>query len=305
MLPYKIGDIIIFKAEDDWLSKAIALLSDSDVSHAAMVYSEDSIVEVGAYGIGVNKTEIADGDAVYVMRMQGEPDSAPLIQSADHYLSTGVRYDFSGLILLAGLLVYKKLPNASGVLSVSQRILSAAVSKLDQYINQLGKKSGAPAMVCSQLVYQIYKDCGKKYQILIENGTFSCKNGIDGDTDGITLANLDLKYSSDLTTPFFNTNTDGEPEDEEALARELYEVLSEVKNAPSFEFIMDQENVLSNNLLRNTVQHARHFLSRLEHFLKKAHIKTSPEALFVTPADLAYHGVNLNQIGTLDIERIL
>lgn len=304
MLQHQKGDIIVFKAEDDWLSKAIAALTDSDVSHAAMVYSKNSIVEVGAGGIGVNKTNIKKGDTVYVMRMKGNPDSKPLIACADRYLSSGVHYDFEGLILLAGLLFYKKIPYSSRIFSVSQRILTSAAWKLDGYINQLKKQKNVPAMVCSQLVYQIYKDCGEKYRILIDNGTFSPKNSIDSESDGITLASLVINNSAALDTPLFDSSADTKPADDYALAKELYEALTEVKTDPDFEHMTDTGAIYSNPVLNNLMYHANHFLSKLNTFLKKAHMPVSPASLFVTPADLAHHAVNLNKEGTLYLERV-
>ena len=68
MQPFQKGDIIIFKAEDNWLSKAIAKLTDSDVCHASMAYSEHSIVEVGSKGIVISNIDFTNGDDAYILR---------------------------------------------------------------------------------------------------------------------------------------------------------------------------------------------------------------------------------------------
>lgn len=36
----KCGDILVFKAGNNWLSKTIAWLTDSDVSHAALMLDD-------------------------------------------------------------------------------------------------------------------------------------------------------------------------------------------------------------------------------------------------------------------------
>lgn len=44
------GDILVFEAGDNWLSKCIAKLTDSNVSHAAMCYQDGTIVRWAAAG---------------------------------------------------------------------------------------------------------------------------------------------------------------------------------------------------------------------------------------------------------------
>ena len=46
MSKVKPGDIIIFDGGDNWVSKSICWLTNSTVSHAAMVYKEQKIVEM-------------------------------------------------------------------------------------------------------------------------------------------------------------------------------------------------------------------------------------------------------------------
>ena len=51
MITMKPGDVIIFEAGDSWLSKCIAKLTNSTVSHAAIRYSGDKMIEMGRNGI--------------------------------------------------------------------------------------------------------------------------------------------------------------------------------------------------------------------------------------------------------------
>ncbi|MDE6203613.1 MAG: hypothetical protein K2G19_09090, partial [Lachnospiraceae bacterium] len=106
----KKGDMILFFAGDTWLSKSISYLTNSEVTHAAMVYSDDAIIEILADGVQVNKiadwNNVGKGKKAYVMRHKPELDYAPLKRSADAYLNADVSYDFPGLYLLGALLIY-------------------------------------------------------------------------------------------------------------------------------------------------------------------------------------------------------
>lgn len=304
---FKKGDIIIFKAEeDDWLSQAIGYLTNSDASHAAMVYSDDSIIEVGAPGICVNKTAISDGDTVYVMRLVSEPDSAPLIRSADAYLKSGVGYDFAGLFILAGLLVDRKIIPTPKLLSISNKILYAASLGLDDLIHHISKHPTDKVMVCSQLIYQIFYDCGGEYRIQIENGTFVNDMLTDTLPQSIRLADyIDIDTESEQTCFEQQAKQDSiyPHQDPEYLMKQLYQALSEP--AENQDFIPIENNIKSSNTLSNTIHLASDFLSNVKRLLAVIDSDMTPASLFITPADLVYHAVNLKKVGTLHLERVL
>lgn len=320
MLPFEKGDVIIFKAEDEWLSKAIAWLTDSDVSHAAMVYSDTSIVEAGAGGIVISNTRIAAGDAAYVMRLTGAPDSAPLIRSADNYLNARVRYDFPELFLLAGLLLYKKLPLSSRLLPICGRIFAVVAYELDEFIKHRSKHPDVPAMVCSQLVYQIFYDCGGEYRIKIENGTFACDKVVNA---GNTMRLIDLleDYSANAEDASDSLSAPDSSYGKEALARELYEALTAAEDSAgdaavnaspedtspedtSHEGSPADASALPPAVLSHTLKYAELFLSKLKDMLADTGSSLAPESMFITPADLVYHAVNLNQEGVIALNRI-
>jgi len=101
----KPGDIIIFKAGDTWISKTIAWLTESDVSHAAIVLEDGRIAEMGPGGLFVNKIEVLEGDDEMLLRLVPEKDSAPLMKAAQVYIDSEVRYDFPALAFIGGLIV--------------------------------------------------------------------------------------------------------------------------------------------------------------------------------------------------------
>lgn len=304
------GDIIVFKAEDDWLSKVIAKLTQSDVSHAAMAYSEDSIVEVGASGIGVHKVEITDGDNVYVMRLVSEPDPAPLIASADAYLDAKVRYDFPGLFLLAGAIIYCHIAPTTDVLHISNKILTTCTFMLDEFIQHALLHHTDQAMVCSELVYRIFYDCGGEYQIQIVDGCIWKNQGtenMDGFirlSDYLSTENLTTKDCTNDSALSKEDYTSSFPtqEETESLAEKLYSALCQAEiQLPNKQDINKESAALT---LSPTISIAEKFISKLKYFLELVKCDLPVEAMFITPGDLVYHAQNLKNLGTLDLKRI-
>lgn len=295
----KRGDIVVFKASGDWLSKAIAWFTQTDVSHAAMVYSADSIIEVGAHGIGVHKMAILDGDSVYVMRLKSNLSATPLIQSADAYLQAKVRYDFPALLILAGLLIYRRIVPSLPLMKLVNLILSAACATLDKALNRILHQSDGPFMICSQLVYQIYYDCGENYRIQIENGAVFNSQLTAGPADSICLVDL-AKVGKRTPADMFMASSDEVSVSNQDM-KEFYELLcaSEQKNDKAAPDIIIA-SVEMDKTLALTVK----FLDLLERLLESAHYDIPLEALFVTPGDLVYHAVNLENEGTINLQRV-
>lgn len=304
------GDIIVFKAENDWLSKVIAKLTQSDVSHAAMAYSEDSIVEVGAPGIGVHKVEITDGDNVYVMRLVSEPNPAPLIASADAYLDAKVRYDFPKLFLLAGTIIYCHIAPTTDVLHISNKILTTCMFMLDEMIQHALLHHTDQAMVCSELVYRIFYDCGGEYQIQIENGCI-WNNQLTENMDGLirlsdylSIENITADYCTDDTALSKEDYTSSFPtqEETEGLAEKLYSALCQGEIQLPNKLDISKESVALK--LSPTISIAEKFISKLKYFLELVKSDLPVEAMFITPGDLVYHAQNLKNLGTLDLKRM-
>lgn len=104
------GDILIFEAGDNWLSKCIAKLTDSNVSHAAMCYQDGTMVEMGSRGMVCSTCKQAEkGDSAYLLRLDPEQDAAPLLAAAKLYLDETVYYDYPDLVFFAGLIIYRAI----------------------------------------------------------------------------------------------------------------------------------------------------------------------------------------------------
>lgn len=288
----KIGDILIFEAENDWISKSIAILTNSDVSHAALVHDNMTLAEMGLSGIQSNKFHIDEaGRKVYQLRLNPQKDPTPIARAAEAYINAKVPYDKPSLYILAGLLIYRRIrrPTARWR-KVTDLIINAACLTLDKLINKHVHGPDTKVMVCSQLVYQCYWDCGKDYKIEINGGLLQ-----DTASNGIRLADIvennDFDhFSNSLETSEMNLdniNSDN-------LAKELYEALSDDNN--------DDELLVENDLI-GTAHKAQQFMDLLEKLMNRLSIKMPLDALFVTPADLLRKADNLTQISTFKMER--
>ncbi len=304
------GDLILFFAGETWLSKSIAYLTNAEVTHAAMVYSEDSIIEILADGPQVNPISLQDneqeGHKAYLVRHVPELDFAPLKRSADEYLQSDAFYDFPGLFLLGGLLIYHKIIPSPQTLKCTELILEAGILMLDRFIHQkLLHHTGKP-MVCSQFIYQLYYDCGGDYRIPIVDGCFSPKEENDTCCNGeICLADLlyeDTAAENEEPLSLFSVKEEemNSPSFTEDLAEKLYLALSQTDQAVSdLNFLSakphDTGRVLSL---------ARQFLDKVRKLQQKLGLDLPLDAMFVTVADLAYHAPSLKKVDDVYIKRL-
>ncbi|MCL2566903.1 MAG: hypothetical protein FWE18_02250 [Alphaproteobacteria bacterium] len=282
----RVGDVAVFEAEDDWISKSIALVTNSDVSHAALVYKEMTFAEMGLSGIQSNPFVVDEkaGRKVYFLRMTPEKNVAPIVAAAQKYLDAKVEYDKPSLYLLAGYLIYRMVrkPTAKWK-NAADLIIAAAILAVDKMINQV-KNNGKKVMVCSQFVYQCYFDCGKEYRINVRQLDTALNN------NQFYLADLMKETSySKFDEVSFNT-----AKSEDELAKDLYDALTEN---------VDESALLSKKDLFSTASKAKVFIEKLEDLLKIMSLDMPIDALFVTPVDLLKNSSNLELKETLRITR--
>lgn len=291
------GDILVFEAGDNWLSKCIAKLTDSNVSHAAMCYQDGTIVEMGSGGIVCSKCkEAAGGDNAYLLRLNPERDTAPLLAAAKKYLDEGVYYDYPDLVFFAGLIIYRAVRSTKRWQKIMDYILELACAELDKMINRMIHKDHKKAMVCSQLVYQIYLDCGENYKIQIHDGLLLQGNHIL--PEQICLAELAARCDD---TPVKNAGSreslateEREEPDMEAVFKEFYEAMEE----------SGQEDCVlcTAGDLNSLADKAKKFLDKMEEILERAGVELPVYALFVAPSDLL-KADNLDHKGTVQVAR--
>ena len=285
---FKPADIIIFEAGDDWLGKSIAWITKSTVSHAALYRPENELVEMGINGIGVSKFHTEEkGEKAYVLRLDPERDPAPVLAAADKYLQAKIRYDFPALVMLGGLLIYRTIRPTPKLQKVTDLIIRAACQLLDKILQKATKTTGA--MVCSQLVYQCYLDGGEDYYIRLHDSDLA-----NASMETVCLRNLLNEETETLAAPAPSEVPPETASDPNALARELYEALTEEADENAM-----QDTAVSGELLNS----AKRFLKLIETILEKSGDVIPVEALFVTPGDMLNHAVNLTQVAIVNIER--
>lgn len=146
-------------------------------------------------------------------------------------------------------------------------------------------------MVCSQLVYQCYLDCGADYQIKIKGGLLQ-----DTAPHGIRIADIVQNTDLDFTNVSQESaNLNDENLDSDKLAQELYLALTENGN---------NDELLTENDLMGTAHKAKQFMDLLEKLMNRLSVQMPLDALFVTPADLLSKAENLTQISSFKMERI-
>lgn len=285
------GDVLVFKAGDDWVGKSIAWLTKSDVSHAAMMYSSDAIVEMGLSGIMVNKiAEKTEGEQTHILRLSPEMDSSPLLNAASVYVNSQVEYDFPSLVLLAGLLIYRQIRPTPQLRIITDTILRLACAEVDRWIMRF-RKDKKKTMVCSQLVYQCYLDCPKEYHIRLRGG--------DLQTEPQTIClidQLDSVSGNDLVD-FTQSILPALSLDE--VAKELYMALTDEAGSNNTE-----DELACASSIEDILKIAKQLLIKLEAFLEEYGSDLPVQALFITPGDLLNHTLNLNKVGSFTIDRV-
>lgn len=290
------GDILVFEAGDNWLSKCIAKLTSSNVSHAAMCYQDGTIVEMSSSGIVCsNCKEAEDGSNAYLLRLNPEQPSAPLLAAAKEYLDEGVYYDYPDLILFAGLIIYRALRSTKRWQKITDYILELACVELDKMMNKLLHKDGKKAMVCSQLVYQIYLDCGDDYKIQIHDGLLQASNMLSGQVCLAELAAKRTGLSAENAAAADDlSSAEYQAADMEAVFEEFYKAMEESEQE-------DCELCTSNDL-NSLADKAKKFLDKVEEILERAGVELPVYALFVAPSDLL-KADNLDNKGTVQVTR--
>lgn len=322
------GDMILFFRGDTWLSKSISYLTGAEVTHASMVYSEDSIIEILAGGVQITKIALKDSEQdakkAYLMRHIPELDFQPLKDSADAYLNADIKYDFTGLYLLGGLLIYKKFVPSPRFLNCTGIILEAGLLLLNRFIRKEFLHDSGKAMVCSQFIYQLFYDCGGDYRIPIVDGCLSVNNRTNKPetlltpktcpTEEICLADLlalDMKQDmasmeedNDLLFTVSEADIDS-PSFMEDVAKELYFTLTGSSSESENDTATAANGLFAKSThINHVLSLARKFLDKSRQLQEKIGLSLPLDAMFVTVADLAYHAPSLQKIDTVYVKRL-
>ena len=178
---------------------------------------------------------------------------------------------------------------------ITDYIMELACAELDKLINKLIHEQGQKSRVCSQLVYQIYLDCGEGYKIQIHNGLLQKEDML---SEQVCLAELASK--SDAISAENNVISEKlasaelqEPDMEEVF-KELYEAMEESGQSHC--------ELCTSDELGSLADRTKKFLDRMEKILEYAGVELPVYALFVAPCDLL-QADNLDKMGTIQITR--
>lgn len=296
------GDIILFELGEngDFLGKCIAYLTDSTITHSAIIFKDHTMLEMTDSGISATPFHLTDrgadrGYLVHILRMKPAADPIPVLKAGEAYLSQKIKYDYCDILLLAGLLIFKKIKIDSVLCDIIFKILYLACQVLDECYQILTQQSKNPSVMCSQLVYQCYCDCGPAYQIKLSDALLA-----DAFNEPQCLYDYVLLQSDDIGINWNQSCalTENSTLNVTALSEELFHSLSRetYDNLPDGKFISNATCNEFNSVLKK----ASEFTKKLETLLKLSHSEVPLASLFVTPADL-FHAKNLEHLGTATI----
>ncbi len=158
-------DMIIFDGEpNDWIDKAIMMLTGSTVTHAALYQYDNPPVlsDAGLSGLQMHEITPEAQRGVHIVRHQlyDRLNFSPVIEAANVYLSQNLSYPKANLVLLAAILVFKNNSHAGLAQVVIIDILRAACAAITDFLDK-DFHDGKHPMVCSEYVFQCYVDAGK------------------------------------------------------------------------------------------------------------------------------------------------
>lgn len=153
------GDVLLYSSQS-LIGKLIRFLDGTDVTHAGIYLGNDEVGEalmVGNAGINKNpiSTSFAGTDWVEVRRLiQSDLDLKSVLNVADEYIADGNRYAYVEILLLAVILMTRKVNlEDSGLGSIAWYTFR----NVNDWINDVFEQGREP-MICSEFVFRCYDE---------------------------------------------------------------------------------------------------------------------------------------------------
>jgi len=301
----KAGDILLLEPSEDKISKIIAWVTKSEVSHTALSCGPDKPV-----GTVIEETPpIAIQDTIltrtartaYVMRLNpGNNNCQPVMDIAARYVSEKLPYAHAQLPFIGLYCITNNMLGDTGLQGLVTRIVKLSMGILMELEDAL-IYNGREAMMCSQFAYHCYKEAGAEYEIQL--------NGTKGFPLIDRIIEIIQKNPSSYDNRIFQANVENSPvthENVDEAINQLYEALS--KNQCETELSASYE--LSDDFIievtRFCIQFVKTFTNGTDgdnddavSYLEK--LKDMYE-YFISPGDLLKNTLNLTCIGTVDYE---
>lgn len=166
---FQTGDVFLFEHDDSCISRLICKLSHSPISHAAMYFENEMIIEEGLPQIGTRPITKLGDRAVHVRRYRRwDKSGEKLLQVARRHLEAETPYSMGNLVTVGILLVFNSWK--PGARWAVKQALSAVCILLAKAIDKK-KLHGKKGATCSQLVYEMYEEAGFPLTINRKNDT--------------------------------------------------------------------------------------------------------------------------------------
>lgn len=302
------GDVMVFSPdEEDTLSKAIAWVTNSKVSHAAMVYyTQDEIAEETLHGLVVTPTKerVESQRVATVLRLKSgaqELDMKKVVDVASKYVNNNEPYATADLVFLATYFLFKKCSNNTRVNRALERIVKFALKVLIEMTDEKCYPGKDP-MQCSQFVYRCYKEAGPEYEIILKKEQareeYSLLQLVKQQTIAHNLSYKEIREDYIKKVSLQNSIGNGIDKDEvQIAAQELLEALQSDNISDSL-----KENMQSMQLNKEFVNMIQDFcilLTKSDNLTEAIKKLEDLEEFFVSPGDLLSHTENLEEIGVL------
>ena len=275
-----------------------------------------ALADAGQSGIFAHRVEMKEGArSVYVSRLTKKegllkPDAPfaseelkPVLDAAHFYVSEGLKYPYTDLVLLALILIYKDI-TASGIkqalIVAMLEVLAAKIKKLidDKF------HDGDHTMVCSSFVYQCYLDASKNNKDLeIQlNRDADLRPGLRqaGVKRSNTLFDLYAEHAAE-----YNYKTESFRTLKNSLTDVTLEsLIDEVLKQPRENRVtLLKSNELSSaieSLLKTLMELFKMPFKNIEELIKNAE---NLRSMFVTPNDLCFNIKNAEKVGRIALDR--
>lgn len=151
------GDMLLYSGQS-WVGKLIRKLDGTDVTHAGVYLGQGQVGEalmVGNPGIQSNPFSLTDSNWIEVRRLADSGlDRKPIINVANAYIEDGNRYAYAEILLLAVILVTRKVDLEKSRLGA---IAFWSMKKANNWIEKM-LIGGREPMICSEFAFRCYDE---------------------------------------------------------------------------------------------------------------------------------------------------
>ena len=155
----KPGDVLLYSSRS-WIGKLIRKLDGTDVTHAGIFLGDGHVGEalmVGNAGINANpiNDSFAGSDWIEARRLHDvNLDTSHITRVAKKYIAEGNRYAYAEIVLLAVILMTRKLDLHDSKLG---RIAWVVFRKVNNWIESVFDQGREP-MICSEFAFRCYDE---------------------------------------------------------------------------------------------------------------------------------------------------